>query len=117
MTHRFSLFGPGPMTRAYGLFPRPLARAAGVVLLWLVCVGAAEACPTCKDALANSPNGANLVRGYFWSILFMMSMPFLIFGCLGGYFYWEVRRARRAQQQAAGQVPALAGTANAMAEQ
>jgi hypothetical protein len=37
------------------------------------------------------------VRGYFWSILFMMSMPFLIIGGLGTMFYLDVRRARRRQ--------------------
>lgn len=51
-----------------------------------------EACPTCKDGMAQDPARMNLVRGYFWSILFMMSMPFLIFSCLGLYFYREMRR-------------------------
>jgi hypothetical protein len=61
--------------------------------------GAAEACPTCKDTIAeNDPQNANLVRGYFWSIVFMMSMPFLITASLGAYMYWEVRRARLARQ-------------------
>jgi len=38
-----------------------------------------------------------LMRGYFWSILFMMSMPFVIFSSLGSYFYFQVRRARLLQ--------------------
>lgn len=54
----------------------------------------ATACPTCKDNLAHDPAAAGLVRGYAYSILFMLSMPPLIFGSLCGYFYWEVRRAR-----------------------
>lgn len=58
----------------------------------------ALACPTCKDGLAQDQT--NMVQGYFWSILFMMSMPFLIFSSLCLYFYWLVRRAR-AQQAAA----------------
>ena len=66
-------------------------------ILWaLACVvllmSTAEACPTCKAGL--SENGGNLVRGYFWSIMFMMSMPFLILGGLSSMFYLEVRRAR-----------------------
>ena len=65
------------------------------MLLCLVLPGAALACPACKDAIAESgPNAGNLVRGYYWSILFMMSMPFLILGGLVSYFYFEVRRAR-----------------------
>lgn len=45
----------------------------------------------------SDPDSANLVRGYFWSILFMMSMPFLIMGGLSTYFYYEVCKARRLQ--------------------
>ena len=62
----------------------------------------AEACPTCKAAVAE--NGGNLVRGYFWSILFMMSMPFLIVGGLGSLFYMEVRKARLASAQPAAEL-------------
>ena len=54
----------------------------------------ASACPTCKDGLEQTANNVNLVRGYFWSILFMMAMPFVILGGLGSYMYFEVCRAR-----------------------
>ena len=52
------------------------------------------ACPTCKEGFAEGSNHANLVRGYFWSILFMMSMPFLILGGLSTYFYLQIVKAR-----------------------
>lgn len=75
-------------------------------VLMLVCVIAfalvadvALACPTCKDNMAHDPASANLVRGYAYSILFMLSMPPLIFGSLCAYFYWEVRKARAKQAQ------------------
>lgn len=58
--------------------------------------GVAQACPTCKESVAE--NGGNLVQGYFWSIIFMMSMPFLIFTGLSTMFYLDVRRARRRQE-------------------
>ena len=61
----------------------------------------ASACPTCKDSLAHDPAAANLVRGYAYSILFMLSMPPLILGSLCAYFYWEIRKAARAKQTAA----------------
>jgi len=65
-------------------------------------VGAvASACPTCKDNMAHDPAAANLVRGYAYSIMFMLSMPPLIFGSLCAYFYWEVRKAKARQNQAA----------------
>jgi hypothetical protein len=66
------------------------------VLLFVVACDVAFACPNCRDALAGDPQHAGLARGFFWSILFMVSMPFLILGGLGSYFYWEICRARRA---------------------
>jgi hypothetical protein len=78
---------------------RPLTRALVWSLLILVLFqSAALACPTCKDSLdQNDPARSNMVRGYFWSILFMMSMPFLILTGLGLMFYWEVRKAKALQ--------------------
>lgn len=67
------------------------------IALMLVCHAVAFACPNCKDSLANDPAQAGLVRGFFWSILLMVSMPFLILGGVSSYFYWEVCRARRAR--------------------
>jgi hypothetical protein len=39
-------------------------------------VNPAFACPNCKDAIHESQN--HLAAGYFFSILFMMSMPFTL---------------------------------------
>ena len=72
--------------------PRQIGRRwLGMVLvigfLTVILVQPALACPTCKQALAeNGQSQDGLVRGYFWSILFMMSMPFLIFCGMGYYF-------------------------------
>jgi hypothetical protein len=71
------------------------------VAIALLLHGAAHACPMCSESLAqNDPHSAGLVRGYFWSIVFMMSMPFVIFFTLGGYFWYQIRRARRLQAAA-----------------
>ena len=35
--------------------------------------------------------------GYFYSILFMMAMPFVLLGTLGGAAYLSIRRAREQQ--------------------
>ncbi len=80
-----------------------LVMASAAVLL---VNGVAVACPTCKDALA-SGNSSNLVDGFGWSIIFMMSMPFLIFGGISAYFYYEVRKARRASAPAAATYPSV----------
>lgn len=76
----------------------PTLRTAVLALsLVLLVASFAGACPTCKDNLAHDPASANLARGLYYSILFMVSMPFLIFGTLCTYFYWEVCRARKRQ--------------------
>jgi uncharacterized membrane protein len=65
----------------------------------------AMACPNCKETLAEGgANALNMVRGYFWSILFMMSMPFLILGTMVSYFYYEVCKARARQAAAEGEL-------------
>jgi len=48
---------------------------------WLGAVGVTSACPNCKEALAaQTGDAARLKDGYFYSILFMMGMPFLLLG-------------------------------------
>ena len=59
----------------------------------LVLASVAHACPTCKDQIAADPAAQNIARGYFYSILFMLSVPPTILIGLGSYFYYEVRRA------------------------
>lgn len=49
---------------------------AAVVVL--CCAAVAQACPTCKENLANDANSSGLVSGFFWSILFMLSVPALL---------------------------------------
>jgi len=49
----------------------------------------AFACPTCKEGLANGHDGVSL--GYYWSILFMMATPFLIFATWA-FFIWRALR-------------------------
>jgi hypothetical protein len=71
--------------------------AMGAAILLLGAADVAWACPSCKEALASSSGGGDLVSGYFWSILFMLSMPFLLLGSFSLYFYLLVRKARLAR--------------------
>jgi hypothetical protein len=77
------------------------SRAGWIVLtaVALLLAGAetASACPSCKEALSSSTGGGDLVSGFFWSILFMLSMPFLLLSSFGLYFYYLVRKARTAR--------------------
>ena len=64
----------------------------------LVLVADALGCPNCKDAVDTSdPDGLNLARGYFYSILLMLAMPFMLVGSFGCYVWREMRRQRRAE--------------------
>jgi hypothetical protein len=79
---------------------RQLVLAALAMALVTALCEPALACPTCKDQLAHDPASASLARGFYYSILFMLSMPPLILSSLAAYFYWEVRRARARQAAA-----------------
>ena len=48
-----------------------------------------EACPACKNL--DEP----IARGFNWSVLFMMAMPFAVFGVIGGSVFYSYRRANR----------------------
>ena len=82
----------------------PLARpksdvaAAVAILLLVLLTGEALGCPTCKDGVAESdPEGMNLARGYFYSILIMLAMPFTLAGSFGAYVWREMRRQEKAR--------------------
>ena len=70
--------------------------ACGLALL-LVALSAdvASACPTCREGLAEKdPHGQSMAAGYYYSILFMMSMPFIILTTFGSFCYRSVKRAQ-----------------------
>jgi hypothetical protein len=70
--------------------------AAIVLALVLLIASVAAACPTCKEGLAqNDPQGQSLAAGYYYSILFMMSMPYIVLGTFGSVAYYTIRRARQ----------------------
>jgi len=70
-----------------------LSALAAVVFACVASI--AEACPTCKEAIAGTdPRQAGMVKGYFYSIIFMMSMPFIILGTFGSFAWWTIRRAK-----------------------
>jgi hypothetical protein len=74
--------------------PRVLRAALAVCLVFLI-TGVVAACPNCKEALAvNGEGGSDLVRGYFYSILFMMGMPFTILGAFSFSMYRAVKKAQ-----------------------
>lgn len=70
--------------------------------LLVVFLTAADAfgCPNCKDGFSSSdPDSVNVARGYFYSILLMLAMPFTLAGTFGAYVWREMRRQQRSQSQ------------------
>ena len=59
--------------------------ASALILIMLVVPMSLEACPGCKDL--DDPIG----KGFNWSILFLMAMPFTVFGLVGGtiFLHWN----------------------------
>ena len=77
---------------------RTVARPVIAVIAVVAVLAAADAvgCPTCKDAVNTSdPDGLNLARGYFYSILLMLAMPFTLAGSFAAYVWREGRRLKR----------------------
>lgn len=68
------------------------------IMAFLFLASECQACPTCKEGLKNESNDVQL--GYVISILFMMSMPMLIFA---GWAIVIVR-AMRAQSKLAAEL-------------
>ena len=83
---------------------RRLSRAAMFVVCLAVVFGStsvASACPSCQAALA--AEGGDLAHGIYYSILFMMSMPFAIAGTFGAFCYRAVKREQKRQAELAAQ--------------
>lgn len=55
----------------------------------------AYACPNCKAGMStNDPQAKSMASGYYYSILFMLSMPFLIVTSFSSWMYFAVRKAK-----------------------
>lgn len=72
---------------------RPLVVWA--ILLLAALAPGADACPMCMEAIAGeNSSGGNLPLAFYYSILFMLSMPFVIVTGFSVYFYVLHRSAR-----------------------
>ena len=87
------------VSQARAVFPR-VARPFLMVAVAAACVLVAcdaFGCPNCKDAVNTSdPEGLNVARGYFYSILIMLAMPCTLISSFGIYVWREMQRQKRA---------------------
>lgn len=79
---------------------RTLAASLAFVLV-LALASAAHACPSCQQALGSDGSQGDLVSGLYYSILFMMAMPFALVGTFAGLAYRAVKREQRRQAEEA----------------
>lgn len=90
------MVGPTSASRSRRVAVRPfLAVAVAAACLLVACD--AFGCPTCKDSVNTSdPDGLNMARGYFYSILIMLAMPCTLISSFGIYVWREMHRQKRA---------------------
>ncbi|MGD9635717.1 MAG: hypothetical protein AB7G28_09745 [Pirellulales bacterium] len=85
------------------IFTRWIAPLAFAVVIALLLTDVVAACPTCKEGLDQSdPQHQSVAAGFYYSILFMMSMPYLILGSFGYLAFVSIRRAKVAQAEERG---------------
>jgi len=88
------------------LWARLWARPWVIPLIAACCLlfsATAFGCPNCKDAVNTAdPEGMNLARGYFYSILLMLAMPATLISSFGIYVWREMQRQKRAGTSAPG---------------
>ena len=96
---------PYAESRLRGRWLRCLQAALPLLIVAVALLTAADAfgCPNCKDAVSDAdPDGMNLARGYFYSILIMLAMPFALIGSFSAYVWREMRRQKAASDSSPG---------------
>lgn len=78
----------------------PIGRVAALLLLAALLLPAlAAACPLCKDAEADTPGGsASLGRGFYYSILLMIAVPWTAVGTVA-FLIFRRRREQAAKER------------------
>jgi hypothetical protein len=71
----------------------------GAILLALALPGEAGAqCAMCRAALEQG--GPEVTAGFNRAILFLLAMPYLVFGSIAGSWYWKRRKSGGALETA-----------------
>ena len=77
------------------LHDRVVALMGGIGGLTAALPAVAQACAVCVGSSAED-------QGYFWGVLFLMAMPFLVTGSVGGWLLYHHRRSRGAPLSTSG---------------
>jgi len=77
--------------------------AVGALAMLLPAETLAQGCAMCQTVM---PRGDDpLARGMFWSVLLLMTAPFVIGASIGGWLFYQYYNARRAQRTPATVLP------------
>ena len=75
-----------------------LALIVVAVIGMLEISGLAQGCATCKTALEQSPEGRALAKSFDYAILFLMGIPYAMFGAAGILVYRAYRRRKETNE-------------------
>ncbi len=73
---------------------------SAVVLTNAAPSGRAQGCAMCRTALENSPEGKALAGSFNYGILFLMGIPYAMFGAAGFVIFRAYRRRAKAEAAA-----------------
>ena len=68
------------------------------LVLMLEMSGWAQGCAMCKTALEQSAEGQELAKSFDYGILFLMGVPYMMFGTVGFVAFRAYRRYVKAQE-------------------
>ena len=90
------------MKRVPPRFPKRAARSAALVaiLAAVLAAGGGSIRAQCAMCEGSSAAGADGGAAYNSSTLFMLAVPYLLLGGIGGYVVWSFRRPRRTPPRA-----------------
>jgi hypothetical protein len=73
----------------------------------------AHACPNCKAGMSTDDvHAKSMAAGYYYSILFMLSMPFLIVTSFSSWMFFAVRKARIEREAKSAEAESLQDSAD-----
>lgn len=67
-------------------------RIVWLALVIAVAASIASACPTCSETLTDGVRPSSVARGFFWSIITMLVVPFSLVGGIG-FLIWRKSRS------------------------
>lgn len=72
---------------------RYISLTCGLLIVGLCVPSMVDACPSCN--LIDDP----IARGFNWGVIFLMAMPFAVFGTIGGSVFYMYNRTNKVDNE------------------